>query len=99
MDLIKSKGLKLQNILDKAMDEELEIESITNKQQKINQLTEEIEKLEIQKQQAIKNTKKHIDAITKNLKQLQEYEEKTYNKQINQLVLEKKYLKNKIQKE
>lgn len=92
MDLIKSKGLKLQCILDKAMDKELELECLTNKEEKVNLLNAEIEKLERQKQEATKNTEKHINAIIKNLEFIQQYEEKQYDTQIQQLKLEKDYL-------
>ena len=92
MDLIKSKGLKLQCILDKAMDKELELECLTNKEEKINLLNAEIEKLEQHKQEATKNTKKHINAIIKNLEFIQQYEEKQYDIQIQQLTLERDYI-------
>ena len=45
MDLIKAKGLNLQDLLDKAMNEELNLNNMPDKEQKIDEILTKIEKL------------------------------------------------------
>lgn len=95
MDLIKSKGLHLQDILDKAMDEELQLSKISNSQQKIEELKEIIKKLEQEKEDSLKEYDKKIDLIIKLLTESKNTEETYYNKRIQSLKMEIEYLEKK----
>ena len=57
MDLIKAKGLNLQDLLDKAMDDELNLSEVSSHQEKIDNLNAKIDKLKIHKN---KLKKEHI---------------------------------------
>ncbi len=98
MDLIKAKGLNLQDLLDKAMDNELQLDKITNNEERIEEIDKEIEKLEKERDEAIADCQKKIDILMSNLIESKNHEEENYNKQIHILELEKKLL-NENQKE
>ena len=53
MDLIKAKGLNLQDLLDKAMNEELNLNNMPDKEQKIEEILTKIEKLEKERDKSI----------------------------------------------
>ena len=53
MDLIKAKGLNLQDILDKAMDNELKLNKTQSIEDTIDEINTKIEKLEKQRDAAI----------------------------------------------
>lgn len=93
MDLIKAKGLNLQNLLDKAMDEELKHHQMS-KQERINDLTQKIEKIKKQRDDDLMDYQKKIDSMLKMFNEIKNKEEKYYNKQIKYLELELNYLKN-----
>ena len=99
MDLIKAKGLNLQDLLDKAMDEEINLCDVSNKQQKINELSEKIDKLKNERDKAIADCEKKIDILMKNLVESKNNEELFYNKQIQVLELEVDYLKKQLKEE
>ncbi|MBE6486391.1 MAG: hypothetical protein E7Z85_06085 [Methanosphaera stadtmanae] len=92
MDLIKAKGLNLQDLLDKAMDEELELSKLSNVQQKIDDLTLKIEKLKNERDESIRDCEKKIEILMKNLYESKDKEEAYYNKHIRFLELELEYL-------
>lgn len=98
MDLIKAKGLNLQDILDKAMDDELNINEVENVEEVVDQLNEKIEKLIKQRDDSLEDCQKKIDILLKNLIDLKEHEEKVFNKEINFLELKRDYLLKKINK-
>ena len=82
MDLIKAKGLNLQDILDKAMDEELKLSDASDVKQEIDDLTLKIAKLKKERDESIKDCEKKIEILMKNLNELKDKEEAYYNKQI-----------------
>ncbi|WP_292474126.1 hypothetical protein [Methanosphaera sp.] len=92
MDLIKAKGLNLQDLLDKAMDAELNLSNVSDVQQKMDDLSLKIEKLKKERDASIKDCEKKIDILMKNLLESKEKEELYYNKQIHFLELELEYL-------
>lgn len=92
MDMIKAKGLNLQDLLDKAMDDELNLDQIQDNQQRINEINQQIKKLEKQRDEAMKDCQKKIDILMKNLLESKNHEEENYNKQIKILKLERQYL-------
>lgn len=93
MDLIKAKGLNLQDLLDKAMNEELNLNNMPDKEQKIEEILSKIEKLEKERDKSIADCDKKIDILIKNLIESRNNEEQFYNKQIKVLKLELEYLK------
>lgn len=93
MDLIKAKGLNLQDLLDKAMNEELNLNNMPDKEQKIEEILTKIEKLEKERDKSIADCDKKIDILIKNLIESRNNEEQFYNKQIKVLKLELEYLK------
>lgn len=92
MALIKAKGLNLQDLLDRAMDEELNLLNISDVQQKIDNLSLKIEKLKKERDESIKDCEKKIEILMKNLSESKDKEEAYYNKQIHFLELELEYL-------
>lgn len=92
MDLIKAKGLNLQDILDKAMDEELKLSDVSDVKQEIDDLTLKIAKLKKERDESIKDCEKKIEILMKNLNESKDKEEAYYNKQIHFLELELEYL-------
>jgi hypothetical protein len=93
MDLIKAKGLNLQDLLDKAMDEELKLSELSNVQQKVDDLTLKIERLKNERDESINDCEKKIEILMKNLNESKDKEEDYYNKHIHFLELELEYLK------
>ena len=93
MDLIKAKGLNLQDLLDKAMNEELNLNNMPDKEQKIEEILTKIEKLEKERDKSIADCDKKIDILINNLIESRNNEEQFYNKQIKVLKLELEYLK------
>ena len=87
MDLIKAKGLNLQDILNKTQSIEDTIDEINTK----------IEKLEKQRDAAIIDCEKKINILMKNLSELKHREEKNFNKEINFLKLKREYLLNNLE--
>lgn len=92
MDLIKAKGLNLQDLLDKAMDEELKLTDVSNVQRKIDDLTLKIAKLKEERNESIRDYEKKIGILIKNLNESRDNQEDYYNKQIYFLELELEYL-------
>lgn len=92
MNMIKAKGLNLQDLLDKAMDKELNLNQIQDNQQRINEINQQIKKLEKQRDKAMNDCQKKIDILMKNLIESKNHEEENYNKQIKILKLEREYL-------
>ena len=100
MALIKAKGLNLQDLLDRAMDEELNLLNISDVQQKIDNLSLKIEKLKKERDESIKDCEKKIEILMKNLSESKDKEDNEskdkdkayYNKQIHFLELELEYL-------
>ena len=68
MDLIKAKGLNLQDLLDKAMDDELQFKEVSHLDKKIEDLSLEIKKLEDERNECIRDFEKKMDTIMKNRK-------------------------------
>ncbi len=93
MDLIKAKGLNLQDLLDNAMDEELGLVKVSNIQQKIEDLTLKIDKLEKEKEESVKDIEKKVNLLVKTLIESKKKKEDFYNNQIKFLQLEIEYLK------
>lgn len=92
MDLIKSRGINLQDLLDEAMDMELNINKDEIKQSKIQKINEEIEKVEKEKEEKMIYCQKKIDTLMKNLIESKEHEEEVYNKKIEYLKRKKRYM-------
>ncbi len=97
MDLIKVKGLKLQDILDKAMDKELGISEMPPEEERILELTIKIEKIKKERDEALRDCDKKINILMKNLIESRNHEEENYNKQIELLKLEKEYLEKQME--
>ena len=97
MDLIKAKGLNLQDILDKAMDNELKLNKTQSIEDTIDEINTKIEKLEKQRDSAIIDCEKKINILMKNLSELKHREEKNFNKEINFLKLKREYLLNNLE--
>lgn len=93
MDLIKAKGLNLQDLLDKAMDDELQFKEVSNIDHKIDELSSEIKKLKEERDETIRDFEKKIDMLMKNFIEFKNKEEGYYNKHIHYLELELEYLK------
>ncbi len=94
MDLIKAKGLNLQDLLDKAMDDELKLSDVSNVQHRIDEITLQIEKLKKERDEALQDCEKKIEILMKNLTESKNKEEDYYNKHIKYLEMEREYIKN-----
>ncbi len=92
MDLIKKKGLNLQDILDKAMDEELKLNKDEITKESIKEITEKINKLTHKKEERMTEYQKKIDSITRTINESKKHEEKMYDDQIEYLKTKKYYL-------
>jgi len=92
-DLAKSRGLKLQDLLDHALDEALGISSCDLSQIRIAEIDEEIKLLEDKKEKEIKDCQKKIDILIKGLNEFKEAEEAEFDKKIKSLEFEKEYIK------
>ncbi|MBO7718956.1 MAG: hypothetical protein J6S29_02260 [Methanosphaera sp.] len=92
MDLIKKKGLNLQDVLDKAMNEELNLNKDETTTESINQINEKINKLKRQKEERMEEYQKKIDSITRTINESKKHEEKLYDNQIEYLTTKKYYL-------
>lgn len=98
-DLAKAKGLKLQDLLDNALNEELKLNEIPRNQKKINDLTQEIESLKKTRDDAIADCEKKIDILMRNLNSSKEREREDYNKKIRCLEAEVEYLTSELENE
>jgi len=95
MDLIKKKGLNLQDLLDVAMDIELELnDSITKNS--IGVFADKIIELEFKRDEAMVDYQKRIDLILKMLLESKEKEKEYYDRQIDYLESKIKYLKKQL---
>lgn len=92
MDLIKKKGLNLQDILDKAMDEELKLNKEEITKESIKEINEKINKLTHKKEERMEEYQKKIDSITRTINESKKHEEKMYDDQIEYLKAKKYYL-------
>lgn len=92
MDLIKKKGLNLQDILDKAMDEELKLNKEEITKESIKEINEKINKLTHKKEERMEEYQKKIDSITRTINESKKHEEKMYDDQIEYLKTKKYYL-------
>ncbi|MCD7782178.1 MAG: hypothetical protein LUG89_05740 [Methanosphaera sp.] len=97
MDLVKQKGLKLQDLLDKAITQELDLDEDDMTQEYIDELKTEVEKLEKQRDESIADCQKKIDILMRNLYESKDKEEEYYNKQIDYLKAKIKYLENQLE--
>ena len=92
-DLAKSKGLKLQDLLDNALNEELGlVDEEIKKEEKIEKLKQEIINLEEEKEKNLKDCDKKINILMKNLVDMRNREEENYNSQIKILQAKINYL-------
>lgn len=96
MDLIKKKGLNLQDVLDKAMNEELDLNEDEITLNSIQEITEKINRLTHKKEERMEEYQKKIDSITRTINESKKYEEKLYDNQIEYLRTEKIYLEKKL---
>ena len=92
MDLIKKKGLNLQDILDKAMDEELKLNKEEITKESIKEINEKINKLTHKKEERMEEYQKKIDSITRTINESKKHEEKMYDEKIEYLKTKKYYL-------
>lgn len=92
-DLAKSKGLKLQDLLDHALDEALGLTYYPMSELRLLEIDNEIESLRIQKEKAMKDCQKKIDILVSGLMEFKEEEAAQYDRKIRQLELEKEYNK------
>lgn len=92
-NLAKSKGLKLQDLLDSALNDEL---GLCNEEDKVNErierLKQEIKNLEIEKEKNLADCDKKINILMKNLRDMRDREEENYNDKINILKAKIEYL-------
>lgn len=98
MDLIKAKGLNLQDILDKAMDDELKINKSKCIETDLKKLDEKINKLIKQRDESIEDCEKKIDILMKSLIDLKDREAENFNREIKFLELKREYLTRKLNK-
>lgn len=91
MDLIKSKGLNLQDIWIKQWIKNLNYQKLLI-HNKINDINELITKLEKENEESLKEYNKKLESIIKILMESKNKEEKYYNKRIQSLKLEIEYL-------
>lgn len=92
-DLAKSKGLKLQDLLNHALDEALGLNSIQVSELRITEIDNEIATLKIEKEKAIKDCQKKIDILIGGLNDFRDGEAANFDKEIKNLELEKEYIK------
>ncbi|AMK15783.1 hypothetical protein [Methanobrevibacter olleyae] len=97
-DLAKSKGLKLQDLLDHALDEALGLGFTPLSELRIMEIDNEIESLKIQKEKAMGDCQRKIDILVSGLMEFKEAEEAEYDRKIRQLELEKEYNKQMLYK-
>ena len=90
-DLAKSKGLKLQDLLDHALDEALGLNNCPMGELRIIEIDNEIESLKIEKEKAMKDCQKKIDVLINGLIEFKEEEAAQYDRKIRRLELEKEY--------
>lgn len=95
-DLAKSKGLKLQDILDNALNHALSIEDIECNDIRIKQIDDEIEKLKKTKEKSIADCEKKINILMKSLNDMKDREAENYDKEIHYLELEKEYIQKQL---
>ena len=88
-DLAKSKGLKLQDLLDHALDEALGFSYYPMSELRLLEIDNEIESLKIQKEKAMRD----------GLIEFKEEEAAQYDRKIRQLELEKEYNKQMLYKD
>jgi hypothetical protein len=98
MDLIKKKGLNLQDILDKAMDNELNLNKEMNEDTLI-QISDKINELSIKKEERLIDYQKKTDLINRLLTESKENEMKYYDQRIEYLKNKKQYLEKTIKSE
>ena len=98
-DLAKSKGLKLQDLLDHALDEALGFSYYPMSELRLLEIDNEIESLKIQKEKAMKDCQKKIDILISGLIEFKEEEAAQYDRKIRQLELEKEYNKQMLYKD
>ena len=91
-DLAKSKGLKLQDILDNALNDALSIEDIECTDIRIEQIDNQIEKLKKTKEKAIADCEKKINLLMKSLNEMKDREAENFDKEIHYLELEKEFI-------
>ena len=95
MDLIKKKGLNLQDLLDVAMDIELELnDSITKSS--IDIFSDKIIELQCKRDEAMVDYQKRIDLVLKMLHESKEKEKEYYDRQIDYLESKIEYLKKQL---
>ena len=92
-DLAKSKGLKLQDLLNHALDEALGFTYYPMNELRLLEIDNEIESLKIEKEKAMKDCQKKIDILISGLMEFKEEEAAHYDRKIRQLELEKEYNK------
>lgn len=93
-DLAKSKGLKLQDLLNHALDEALGLNSYKLTNLRLSEIENEIAALKIEKEKAMADCKKKIDILMKGLNESMERESENFDKEIQSLELEREYIKN-----
>jgi hypothetical protein len=98
-DLAKSKGLKLQDLLDHALDEALGFSYYPMSELRLLEIDNEIESLKIQKEKAMRDCQKKIDILISGLIEFKEEEAAQYDRKIRQLELEKEYNKQMLYKD
>ncbi|MCI7291125.1 hypothetical protein MBBWO_11970 [Methanobrevibacter woesei] len=91
-DLAKSKGLKLQDILDNALNDALSIEDIECNDIRVEQIDNQIEKLKKTKEKAIADCEKKINLLMKSLNEMKDREAENFDKEIHYLELEKEFI-------
>lgn len=92
-DLAKSKGLKLQDLLDHALDEALGLGFTPVSELRLTEIDNEIESLKRDKEKAMKDCQKKIDILINGLVEFKEAEAAAYDRKIRILELEKEYNK------
>ncbi len=98
-DLAKSKGLKLQDLLDHALDEALGLSFTPVSELRLMEIDNEIESLKAEKEKAIKDCQRKIDILITGLIEFKEAEAAEYDRKIRNLELEKEYNKQMLYKE
>lgn len=92
-NLAKAKGLKLQDLLDDALNRELNLDTIPKTQKSIEDISDEIEKLKISRDKAEADCAKKINILIKGLNEFKKEETLAYNKKIKFLEAKLEYLK------
>lgn len=96
-DLAKSKGLKLQDILDNALNDALKLESKPVDKFRLDQIEHEIESLKKNKEKAIKDCEKKINLLIKSLNESKDREAANFDKEIHYLELEREFIKKQLE--